>query len=424
MYRKTICLLALILIYFSTCLGQAPPVTILKGIILNSSTGEAISYATISLSANGINTMSNEEGQFIFKIPADDKGDSIYITHIGYKAIVLAISLSDTGIITIKLEQSFRQLPEVVVKPIDALDLVKQAIAKISDNCPMTPYLTNGFYRLTGTAENKIIDLSEAVFEIYSEDYARENKQFKLIKSRIDKDESAATFSENNSLYLGESPNAILHEDIVSEVDGKNLLNEDRLKMYDFTFHGIADYNGRAAYEIRFDQKDDVQESNRKGTLFLDSSNLAFLEFDYSLSPKGLKYWKLNAAEKEKSDLLGIQENITGNKVIVTYLKYGKKYYLNHVQRTTFWHITGGKNRLHFDPLVVKVDYLVTKIDTAGAKAFRKKEVLRNTQSIESQATHAIDDNFWESYNLIQADFNIDSAASIIRKKNQLLKNK
>jgi hypothetical protein len=423
MYRKPICALALIFIYFSTCLGQTPLVTILKGVILNSSTGEAIPYATISLATNGINTMSNEEGQFIFKIPEDDKRDSVYFTHIGYKTAARAITTSDTGFITIKLEQAFNQLPEVIVKPIDALDLVKQAIAKIPVNYPATPYVTKGFYRLTGTADNKIIDISEAVFEIYSEDYGRGSKQFKLIKSRVDEDKAATTISENNSLSFWQSPNAILHEDIVSDVSDANLLSDRRIKLYDFTLNGIVDYKGRKAYKIGFDQKDDVKQSDRKGALFLDSGNLAFLEFDFSLSPKGLKYWKLKPEEKEKLDQLGVDENILGNKVIVTYSEYGGKYYLNHVQRTTSWRIAGGKNLLLFDPLIVKVDYLVTRIDTAGAKAFRKKEVLGNTKSIESQAAHAIDDNFWESYNLIKADFNVDSAALVIRNKNQKPKN-
>lgn len=424
MYRKPICALALTFIYFSTCVGQAPPgappVIILKGVVLNSSTGEAISYATIALSANGINTMSNEEGQFIFKIPEDDRRDSVYIMHIGFLTVALAITVSDTGFMTIKLEQTFNQLPAVIVKPLDALDLVKQAIVKIPDNYPATSYITNDFYRMTGKSENKIIDVSEAVFEIYSEDYAWENKQFKLIKSRVDEDRAATTISGNNSLIIHESPNAILHEDIVSEVNQGNLLSGRRLKLYDFTFNGMVDYKGRQAYKIGFDQKDSVEESDRKGVLFLDSGNLAFLEFDYSLSPKGLKYWKLNPDEKEKLDLLGLQEYLARDKVLVTYLEYGGKYYLNHVQRTTFWHITGGKNLLHFDPLIVKVDYLVTKIDTVGARAFRKKEVLGNRKSIEEQATHAIDDNFWESYNLIQADFNVDSAALVIRTKNQI----
>jgi hypothetical protein len=41
---------------------------------------------------------------------------------------------------------------------------------------------------------------------------------------------------------------------------------------------------------------------------------------------------------------------------------------------------------------------------------------------IENQAGSVTDDNFWERYNLIQADFNVDSAAMIIRNKNLILK--
>jgi hypothetical protein len=424
MSKTTIGFLALFLICSSACLGEERLMTTLRGIIINASSGEAIGYASIGLFANGINTMSNEEGRFIFKIPEEDRADSIFISHVGFKPITLSIKSFNAGFITIKLEENIRQLPEVVVKPINALELVKEAIAKIPENYSGTPYLTTGFYRMTGTAEKSIIDLSEAVFEIYNGDYARKNKQFRLIKSRIDKDKAATAFDENENLIMGQSPNAILHEDIVSEVDELNLLNENRLKLYDFTNNGMVDYNGREAYEIAFDQKDSVKESNRKGKLFLAANDLAFLEFNFSLSPKGLKYWEIQPEMQKRLDDLGVQMNMLGNKVIVTYSKYGGKYYLNHVLRSSNLRIAGGKNFHDFNPLVIKVDYLVTRIDTAGVKAFRNKDILAGNKLIENESGKGINDNFWESYNLIQADFNVDSAVLIIRNKNQILKNK
>jgi hypothetical protein len=84
--------------------------------------------------------------------------------------------------------------------------------------------------------------------------------------------------------------------------------------------------------------------------------------------------------------------------------------------------LSGGKKFHDFNPLVVKVDYLVTRIDRAGVKAFRNKDVLASNKLIENQAGSVTDDNFWERYNLIQADFNVDSAAMIIRSKNLILK--
>ncbi len=74
--------------------------------------------------------MSNEEGRFIFKIPADNKKDSIYITHVGYKPMYFLFNPTDTGISVIKLQTQSQALSEVTVKTINALELIKKAISK------------------------------------------------------------------------------------------------------------------------------------------------------------------------------------------------------------------------------------------------------------------------------------------------------
>ena len=78
---------------------------LLQGKIVSAATGEAIGYATIALARNGIETMSNEEGRFIFKIPADAARDSIFISHIGYQSVALFINGADTGMKTIALKE-------------------------------------------------------------------------------------------------------------------------------------------------------------------------------------------------------------------------------------------------------------------------------------------------------------------------------
>ena len=46
--------------------------------------GQSISYATVSLLRNAVKTMSNEEGNFIFKVHSVDESDTIYVSHVGY----------------------------------------------------------------------------------------------------------------------------------------------------------------------------------------------------------------------------------------------------------------------------------------------------------------------------------------------------
>ena len=85
-----------------------------------------------------------------------------------------------------------------------------------------------------------------------------------------------------------------------------------------------------------------------------------------------------------------------------------------------------GEKPFDCNPLVLTTNYLVTKIDTAHPEAFRKGEILKTDKIMESRsAGHSyLSDVFWENYNLIEADFNVDSVAGIIRRNNKTLAGK
>lgn len=240
MRKKTLLPIITLLSAFSCCFGQLQPVIVIKGIIVDASTGEAISYATISTATNGLSTMSNENGHFTLKITGGNKSDSIYISHIGYLPVAIPINSYD-GVQTIKLLGKSEQLKEVVVKTVNALELVKKAIAQIPVNYAGTPYILNGFYRMTGKKEARIIDLSEAVFQAYVEN--GNNRQVKVIRSRLDEDFTA--FGGMEGFHFGVSPASFAEADIVSNAGEEGLLSEQGLQNHVFTYRGMADYGGR-----------------------------------------------------------------------------------------------------------------------------------------------------------------------------------
>ena len=80
-------------------------------------------------------------------------------------------------------------MPGVTVTPDRALDLIRQAIARIPANYPADPYVSYGFYRFASWNDGKIVQLSEAIFNIYCPDDKRGNKQFLPDKARADRDE-------------------------------------------------------------------------------------------------------------------------------------------------------------------------------------------------------------------------------------------
>jgi CubicO group peptidase (beta-lactamase class C family) len=414
----------------STCLGQAPPVIILKGIITDAATGEAIPYATIRLSGNSINTMSNENGRFTFKIPIEYRRDSIYISHVGFRPVAILFNATDTGLRRIQLQQEAKQLSEVVIKAVNVLDLIKKAIAKIPDNYPIVPCRYNGFYRLTGTKEKRIIDLSEAVFDIYLGDYSGKDRQFKLIKSRVDKDLTA--FNGSDGVNMGWKPAQIMNVDIVSHIKNSDIFGEEGLKNHRFIYRGLVRYNGKEAFLILFDQKEGIKKALYRGKIWLDADDLSFLELNISRSPRGLKYYDWGFWQRLMFKLSHVTGRILSDTVVVTYGKYGDKYYLNHVSTSSCFYLAGGNRHFLLDPLTIKTNYLISRIDTTNVQPFPKEEVMKNRGNVEQRSKTLNDtkdspdrsdtsDRFWDNYNIIQAGFNVDSAIRVIQANNATL---
>jgi len=116
--------------------AQDEPVILLRGMINDATTGEPIPLATISVTANGIPTISNDAGYFVFKLPANNQHDTIYISHIGYQSIAITIDPADTATKTITLNPTAIQLPGVTIRPINPNTIIDKAVARIPDNYP------------------------------------------------------------------------------------------------------------------------------------------------------------------------------------------------------------------------------------------------------------------------------------------------
>jgi len=83
---------------------------------------------------------------------------------------------------------------------------------------------------------------------------------------------------------------------------------------------------------------------------------------------------------------------------------------------TGFYRITG---RL-YDTGLIKLNYLVTRIDTGFTAYSRIGKKIKTDKTIEHQVREntTVNDNYWENYNAIEANFNVDSALAVIRANN------
>jgi hypothetical protein len=392
--------------------AQDEPVIRISGNIYDATTNEPIPLATISLTTNGITTMSNEAGHFVFKIPTDHQHDTIYISHIGYQSVALTIDAADTAAKTVNLRPTAIQLPGVIVRPVYALTVIDSAIARIPINYPTRPFVSTGFYRVTGRLKGKIIDLSEAVFDIYSPDNQRKNMQFRLIKARSDRD---LTAFDGRNWGMGRKPDDLMDRDMVSRIHETQILGDLGRYNHEFRYNGLIDYEGHTAYELTFDQKDEVSKSLYKGRIIIDTASLAFLCFDYGLSPKGLPYRNPGPGPNHN--------DIISSHLLIRYRSYGNKYYLDHVSSTHRVHsYFDGAPPVDYDTSNITLNYLVTRIDTGFVAYSKIGKKIKTDKTIEHQVRENTtdNDNYWENYNAIEANFNVDSALAVIRNNNKL----
>lgn len=91
-----------------------------QGKVTDSKTQASLPFATIGIKNKGVGTVTDENGQFNFEIPADSvgKNDNLIISSVGYKQTEVGILDFSRGFQTITLTPAVVALNEVTVRPI------------------------------------------------------------------------------------------------------------------------------------------------------------------------------------------------------------------------------------------------------------------------------------------------------------------
>lgn len=222
----------------------------------------------------------------------------------------------------------------------------------------------------------------------------------------------------SHGLDLGLKPSGIFAYDIVKQIHQSDLFNRSGLKKHLFKLQRIINYNGIEAYEISFDQKDGLKESLYSGKIYLDINSLAFISIRLSKSPKGLSYAKYgDAGTRALLKLIGLKIDVKKDDTYVTYRKFGNKWVLSNVRNDNTLNFKS--NRAFYDFRGdIRVDYIVTAIDTVNTAGFSNSETLGNNKLIEFQNT-GNEKDFWKEYNIVLADYNSDAIVKQIMARNE-----
>lgn len=344
--------------------------------LITDSMGNSLPYAYVRLKKTNIATRTDLDGKFKvslkgLNLPLED---TIIVTYIGYNDYIQKVFLSNSNpIASIKLEEEFREIEEVIIvalQPFPPIDIVKFAIKNQKKNYIQKTTLTNGFYRETIQEENKWIQLNEAVIELKYSKYPQKHFLNKAVHKAYYKYDLLPWNISISSLFshLERFPGFIpIDKDQVKIINSRHSLDDsknginvnpiggpgdlvatDKLKyLYDFFDPKLIDkykfksagqthYNNELCYIIDFIPleitKGEVYHGlNEKmdvpiymGRILISGKNFAVVHFEYELVEK-INFTPKSSNKKDTPYYL---------RCIVDYKKIGEKWILSSVETT------------------------------------------------------------------------------------------
>jgi len=374
---------------------------IVSGRIIDQDTRKPVPFANICLIGRSLGSVSNINGEFIIKIPGYLQNDSLGISCIGYKTFIEPLEKASTLKI-FEIQTEYVPIQEVIIRKTEPLYLIKTALKKIPDNYNMNPSILTSFYRETIEHGSKFLSITESVLQTYKSGY-NENHENDLIK--VLKGRKSQNLDSRDSLLikLKAGLNTTLMLDIIK--NPADFLQEEYFEYYDYQLADIISDNNRETYVINFSQKETINEPLYFGKIYIDVSNLAIKNLEFSLAKNGIEKTGDRFVIKKPRWL--IVKPVEAN-YRVSYREFGHKYYLNLIRCETGFRIRQRK-QIFGSLYDSKIEMVVTDIDTSDIKRFRYREVTK-PETIFTDLLNEKPDVFWENYNYIKPDEPLEEA--------------
>lgn len=381
-----------------------------KGKIISDVTGKSLEYASISLAGTNIATVSNSEGDFSLKVPADQQDKNVLISYLGYANREVPLAQLKTWKTEIRLIESIERLPEVSVSTKDPEAIVREAARKIKNNYTSDPLIMTAFYRESISKGKKYASLSEAVVEIYKQPYASNSEDAaRLFKARKSTDYKRL---DTLVLKLQGGPYNTIKFDVAK--NRELILDDEALKNYSFSYASLASLNNRPTHVISFRQLPSIEEPLFYGKLFIDVQTYAITKVDISLNLENEVLASKYFVKKKplNADVAPIKANYQ-----VDYRESNGKWFQSY-SRLELGFKVNWKKKLFNSNYDIIIEMAVTDWKKNDENiSLKNSEKLRSNVILTDKASGFSDPDFWGEYNIIEPEKSIENAIEKIKRK-------
>jgi hypothetical protein len=382
----------------------------LSGKVVDLVTKSPVVFASVFKTGTSIGTVTNSEGEFILKIPVNGTPGTISISYIGYKNKEVLITSLQSEKYTISLEGYAIPIDEVIVKSIDPMQLLKDALSKVKDNYVITPEMQTGFYRETIKQNRSYVSISEAVLDIYNSGY-RSNfdvDRVKIYKGRKSKDVKKM---DTVLVKFQGGPRTAMFLDIIK--NPSVILDPEMFDNYNYRLTGIVMIDNRNNYVIEFTEKKPSEYPLYQGKFYIDVEKTALAGVDFKICDESLEKAASLLVKKKPATMK--MDVISGN-YLVNYREIDGKWILNHVRSEVVFK-TKWEKKLFKSTIATMFEMAITDRDTENVEKIPSKESMKFNDVFAEQVGTFEDPEYWGEYNVIKPDESIQVAIDKLNKK-------
>lgn len=373
----------------------------LSGKIIDEKKEEPIIYASVSVFNKPIGTITNTDGEFLLKIHPDHIYDTIVISSMGYSQISMpAYKLLDEDLIIMN-PVSIR-IKEVKVTAISPQKLLQNIRENLDKNYSQHPKLMTAFYRETVQQDGSYMSVSEAVIDILKAPYDNSLRSdlVRLIKGR--RSPNVKPFQWLNFKLQG-GPFTIVKLDVLKTME--SFIDEKFENSYIYNISKVIWYNDNPCYVLTFKPITGFIEQGFVGEMYVHRETFAVVHVDFYLNKAGLK----------DAESILIKKKPRGVKAKPVYVHYNVNYQLYNgvwqlatTQASVKFKVRSRRDKINSEYHSVS-DLLITDIQPTDLKRFPREEQF-NQRDIFVEMIGEYDQKFWENYNIIKPDEELQNA--------------
>ena len=386
-----------------------------KGKVIDSKSKKPLVFATLIVNNTNISSITNTQGEFLLKIPADYSNHRVTVSFLGYTSKVIDFNDLNESNIVIKLETHIEELSEIKINIEDANSLVREMLRNKGNNYFDFPTSMTAFYRETIKKRRNYVSLSEAVVEVNKQAYTNsKNDLLKLYKARKNTDYDKL---DTITLKLKGGPSSTLKIDVMK--NPLDFFGDDIYDRYQFNFETSTKIDDKPVYVVSFKQKKHIKDPYYFGKLFIDANSYALISTKFYL----------NLEDKKEASRIFVIKKPKKATVIPTQAMYQ----INYREKNGKWHFGYSRIELGF-----KIDYdkrlfnsvynIVMEMaitdweEITENTTIKFRDRLKPSVILSDEVQGFADPEFWGEYNVIEPEKPIENAIKKIQK--QLEKNK